>query len=186
MAGQLDWSIFGKDPSVNKTVVPDDTRHTYDLFNLTDSNALVYGHRPGDNINLRWGDPDKSDNIRFERESGSKDPLRYGEPIAINVREGKFLVYESGRWGINLGWSDKPRFEWKLMGGEKGEVVPTFKPVGLYNSVEHDYLIYESRDSGINLKWFKDSGKYQEISKAISTGKDLVEFGKTIGSIFGG
>ena len=54
------------------------------------------------------------------------------------------------------------------MGGKDGEVVPTFKPVGLYNVVENqaegDYLIYEARDSdtlqalsldgeNVNLDW---------------------------------
>jgi hypothetical protein len=185
MAGQLDWSIFGKDPAVDKTVVPNGTRHTYDLFNLTDSNTLVYGHRPGNNINLRWGDPDQSDNIRFLRQSGSSEPIRYGELLAIHVRGGDFLVYQRGRWGINLGWSDKPKFEWKILGGTEGQVVPTFRPVGLYSMVERDYLIYEPRDSGINLKWFKDSGKYQELQDALRAGKTAVEIGKTIASIFG-
>ena len=185
MAGQLDWAILPRDPSI-KTVNPDDIKHRYDLFNLTDSNALVYGERSGNNINLRWGDPDRSDNIRFWRKSGSKEPLRYGELIAIHVRGGNFLVYKSGRWGINLGWADKPKFEWKIFGeGKEGEVVPTFKPVALFSIVENDYLIYESRDSGINLKWFKDSGKYQKINKAIQAGKDAVKVGKTIASIFG-
>ena len=100
------------------------------------------------------------------------------------MRGGKFLVYEKGRQGINLGWSDSPRYEWKIVGGKTGEAIPTLTRVGLFNEVENDVLMYEPRDWGINLKWYKDSGKYREISDAISAGKKAAEVGKAIGSLF--
>jgi hypothetical protein len=183
MAEQLDWAIWGRDASV-KTVLPDDTLFGYDLYNLTTSDAIVYGSRQGDNINLVWGDPGKSDNIRFSNKSGKKAPITYDELIAINVRGGKFLVYEKGRQGINLGWSDTPRYEWKIVGGKTGEAIPTLTRVGLFSEVEKDVLMYEPRDWGINLKWYKDSGKYRDISNAISAGKKVAEVGKAIGSLF--
>jgi hypothetical protein len=177
MPEPLDWSILGTDPSV-KTVIPDDRIHAYDLYNLTDSETLVYGSRFGDNINLVWGDPGKSDNIRFVRQSGSKEPIKYDEPIAINVRGGSFLVYEGGRWGINLGWSGTPKYEWRIRGGQAGATVETARPVRLHSTVENDDLIYESRDSGINLKWLRDSGRYDELS-------DLMRAKETLEKIFG-
>jgi len=172
MAQLKDWTILGNKPSVTH-VIPETTAFSYDLFNITDSECLVYGERFGDNINLRWGDPGKSDNIRFQRQSGSTDPLKFEEPIAINVRQGEFLVYQSGRWGINLGWSKTPKFEWKLLGGKPGEVVTVGKAVGLFSTVEKDSIMYEPRDWGINLKWFKDSGKWSGIAGALNTGKQL-------------
>ncbi|MFL6211201.1 MAG: hypothetical protein ACJ74W_20295 [Pyrinomonadaceae bacterium] len=170
MAELIDWTILSNKPSL-KQVIPDSKAYSYDLFNVTDSECLVYGERSGDNINLRWGDPGKSDNVRFQRASGSTDPIKFEELIAINIRKGGFLVYQRGRWGINLGWSETPKFEWKILGGKAGEVVVAGKPVGLYSTVEKDSLMYESRDWGINLKWFKDAGKYNDLSGLLKAGK---------------
>jgi hypothetical protein len=174
MAEQIDWAILGRDASV-KTVIPDNRLPAYDLFNLTNSEALVYGSRPGNNINLRWGDAGKSDNIRFVAKSGERDPIKFEELVAIYVRNGGWLVYQRGRQGVNLGWSKdkKPKFEWRFRGGGPRDVVPAGRPIGLYSIVEDDYLMYEARDWGINLKWYKDSGKYQKWSGTIKTGKDL-------------
>jgi len=171
------WSVLGKDASV-KTVITDDRVHTYDLYNLTDREALRYGSRFGDNINLVWGDPGTSDNIRFVSASASSQPIKYDEPIAINVRSGNYLVYESGRWGINLGWSDTPKYEWRIRGGQPywdEYYVATATPVSLYSIVENDNLIYEERDWGINLKWFRDSGKYDTITDLIRNGASIDE-----------
>jgi hypothetical protein len=183
MAQPPDWAILGRDPS-QTTVVADDTSFGYDLLNLTCNEAIVYGHRQGNNINLVWGDPGKSDNVHFWRESGA-GPIKYDEPIAINIRNGGWLCYQTGRQGINLGWGKSACFEWRIVGGPAGEVVPTMRPVALYNQVENDVLIYEPRDWGINCKWSKDSGKYQEIGDAIKTGETAIDIGKKIGSWFG-
>ena len=172
MAQLKDWTIISNKPSL-KSVIPVDSAYSYDLFSVTGSDCLIYGHRNGNNINLTWGDPAKSDNIRFQRESGSKEPMKFEERIAINVRGGGFLVYESGRWGINLGWSKTAKFEWKILGGKAGDVVQAGVAVGLYSMVEKDSLMYEPRDWGINLKWFKDSGKFQTYSGLLNAGKTL-------------
>ena len=47
------------------------------------------------------------------------------------------------------------------------------KVVGLYSLVEKDSLMYESRDWGINLKWFKDAGKWNDISGLLRAGKTV-------------
>jgi len=73
------------------TVIPEDQTCGCDLFNLTTSEALRYGERPW-GINLVWGDPATTDNIRFQRPSGSKEPLKFEELIAIYVKGGSFLV----------------------------------------------------------------------------------------------
>ena len=181
MAKLKDWTILSNSPSLTK-VVPDDKAYRYDLFNITNSECLVYGHRFGNNINLRWGDAGKSDNIRFQRKSGSTDPIKFEEPLAIHVKKGKFLVYESGRWGINLGWSDTPKFEWKILGGKAGEVVTAGKVVGLYSLIEKDSLMYDPRDWGINLKWFKDVGKFNDLPSLANAGKGLVNIAEHIPS----
>jgi hypothetical protein len=52
MAELIDWAILSKSDSVT-TVIPEDAAYSYDLFNLTTSEALVYGERDW-GINLRW------------------------------------------------------------------------------------------------------------------------------------
>ena len=90
MAQLIDWTILSNKPSLT-SVIPEERTHSYDLFNVTTTECLVYGHRYGDNINLVWGDPAKSDNILVQRKSAAKGPLKFEELIAISVREGGFL-----------------------------------------------------------------------------------------------
>ena len=168
MPNQFDWSILAdKDTSI----VPRSS-HTYDLFNVTVQKCITYGERDT-GINLVWGDPTRADSIRFQAAQGSTAPIRFGELLAINVRGGKYLVYQPGRAGVNLGWSDTPKLEWKFLGGTEGDAIESGMIVGLYSMVEKDYLMYESRQNGINLKWFKDSGKYMGAWHAISHSRVL-------------
>jgi hypothetical protein len=172
---ELNWIITSHNNSVTP-VVPAGT-HTYDLLNTTVKEAIVYGERRY-GINLVWGDPEKSDNIRFQRASGSKGPLQFGELIAINVRRGGFVVYQKREFGINLVWRKVPSFEWQIAGGKKGEIVKTGKVVALFNTVEKDFLFYDPREYGINLKWLRDKGKFNKslldtvVGKAVDIAKD--------------
>jgi hypothetical protein len=125
MASQYDWIVVPDRASV-KTVTPG-TSFTYDLVNMTISEALVYQRRD---------------------------------------------------WGINLGWSETPKYEWRfdpepLSRPDKGgsESVPVMTLVGLYNSVEKDTVMYERRDWGINLKWYRDAGKHDKWGDL----KDIVD-----------
>lgn len=174
MANLLDWKVLSNNTSV-KQVIPNNDSHTYDLYNPTVAEALKYMVRTW-GINLGWTDPDASDNIRFQRQSGSKEPIKFEEPIAINIRGGKWLVYHVRDKGINLGWSDTPKFEWIFKGGNAGNEVNTDTIVGLYNTVENDTVMYEPRTWGINLKWFKDSGKHNELGRLIELGKEIKEW----------
>ena len=164
-----DWTILSDSPSVG-LVIPEEPEYTYDLFNITDSEAVVYGERRW-GINLKWGDPTKSNNVRFRRESGSTEAIKFEEPIAINIRGGGYLVYQPDRWGINLGWSNTPKYEWLILGDTAGNQVPVGKAVGLYSLVEKDSIAYEGRDWGINLKWFKDAGKWTKLRKLWEAGE---------------
>lgn len=166
-----DWTVLSDRPSV-ELIIPEDPEYTYDLFNNSHSGALVYKERRW-GINLSFDDPAKSNNVRFRRESGSSEPIKYDEPVAINIRGGGYVVYQRDRWGINLGWSNTPKYEWRIQGNEgtAGTLVPVNKAVGLYSTVENDTLAYEVRDWGVNLKWFKDAGKFRELEKLRKLGQ---------------
>lgn len=175
MAQLLDWSILPNNPDI-KTPVPDEGTFTYDLHNLTHNKCLKYESRPGPVINLSWGDPGASDNIRFQRQSSLTNPIKFEEPIAIYVRQGGFLIYKKRDLGINLGWSSAPQFEWKLLGGKAQDVVALGKPIGLYSMVENDSLVYDPRDWGINLRWYNDtSSDGNSITDGIRLGKELID-----------
>ena len=137
-------------------------QYTYDLYNRTEKEALKYGERTW-GINLVWGDPSTSDNVRFVRASGQTGPLVSDELIAFGVRNGAgFVKYQVRDTGINLAWSSTPVFEWKLVLPQANQAIQTGTPVGLFNMVEKDFLFYDPRSYGINLKWLRDKGKYNE------------------------
>lgn len=163
MAQQLDWMVLPNN-NVASEVLPA-TEYTYDLYNLTILKALCSGSRTL-GVNLTWGDPTKTDNIRFQKQNGSPGAIKFDEPLAIRVRGESWLVYQKGRHGVNLGWSDEPKFEWRIKGQAAGTSLISGNGVGLFSTVENDYLMYEPRDYGINLKWFKDSGKYDDWTSA--------------------
>lgn len=161
MAQQLDWTILPTN-LVAGNVTPS-SEYTYDLFNITTSEALCYGQRTW-GINLTWTDPATSNNVLFQKQSGSSNSITFDEPIAIQVRGCKWLVHEKRTTGINLGWSDTPKFEWLFKGGAAGKPIISGNQVGLFSTVANDYLMYEKRDWGINLKWFKDKGQHATIT----------------------
>jgi hypothetical protein len=148
-----EWGVLGESKRT-KTVVPD-SDHDYDLLNAKIGSALVYGERSF-GINLVWGDPRNSNNVRFARQSGSRSAIKYDEPIAINIRGGGWLVYKKRPVGINLGWSDSPRYESRIDGGKAGDNVVIPGLIALYNTVEKDWLMYVPREFGINLRWTGD------------------------------
>jgi hypothetical protein len=71
-------------------------------------------------------------------------------------------VYETRTWGINLGFSSTPRYEWRLRrpsnasGDREGyQLRPEF--VAISNSVAGDFLVFGSRSVGVQLKWYRDT-----------------------------
>ena len=66
--------------------------------------------------------------------------------------------------GINLGWSDTPRYEWRIDGGDAADKVVLPGLVALHNSVEDDWLLYVPRDFGINLRWSGDREAFSWVS----------------------
>lgn len=135
----------------------------YDLLNTTILERLKYAEREY-GINLVWAQPDPGAPaaIRFERANGASGPIRFGEIVAIAVRDGGFLRYGEREYGINLKWSDTPAFEWRLRATAvvADNPVNTSDIVGLFNTVAGDYLFYDPRRFGINLKWLRDEGKF--------------------------
>jgi hypothetical protein len=98
----------------------------------------------------------------FQRETGTSDPLKYGELIAIKIKGGGFLHNQLRDYGIGLVWRDTPCCEWKFVGGNAGDVVQSGSVVALFNTTANDFVFYDPRTYGVNLKWLKDKGKYND------------------------
>jgi hypothetical protein len=149
-----DWKILDEDPVVlDKKLVR--------LQNSTNDQCLVYGSRPF-GINLKWrGCQVGGPNIYFRRKSGNaSDPITFDEPVAIYVTGGFYLYYHWRPLGINLKWSNTPKYDWQIRSlGGTGHPVPTrFQNVGLFNLTTRDYVVYCTRPIGINLRWARDCG----------------------------
>lgn len=127
----------------------------YGLRNTEDGKSLAYGKRDN-GINLVWDGKNEGSNVTLARRSGSKDPIKHGEFVAIRVKGGKYVRYMTRSLGINLGWSDQLVDEWQIIGSKAGEPVKIGQPVSLRNKVEDDLLVYAVREFGINLRWDKD------------------------------
>jgi hypothetical protein len=164
----LEWAVLPASKAV--TAAKPDSDHDYDLLNAKIGEALLYGERMV-GINLVWGDPANSNNVRFARQSGSTDAIKYGEMLAINIRRGGWLRHGERDWGINLKWSDTPVYEWRIDGGAKGSAVGLKSLVTLYNKVEDDWLMYVPRDFGINLRWSADREAARWFGDAVTITK---------------
>jgi hypothetical protein len=113
-------------------------------------------------INLGWTD-DATDKTGlrvsrwfFVRQGNSSEPLTYGEVISLaNGQQPSFVNYERRIVGINLGFSNSPSFEWKILGGKPGTAVKTREWVALYNikSEKGEPLINFDRTAGADIGW---------------------------------
>ncbi len=128
-------------------------------------------------INIGWTDNASSSTERasrkwwIQRSTKTTGPLRYGEKIAIGWFKNKsFIRYKSRKWGINLVWSKKPVYEWKVLGGKKGTKVPArSNRVILYNMKHRQPMIYVYRDKGGHIGW-PDSKPHIPFLKKLTTG----------------
>jgi hypothetical protein len=147
-----DWRIYSNGPSGDR-VTPGSG---YWLLNRTVNRRIKYGSRTF-GINLKWAAP--GPNIHLKRKSGS-GTLRYDEPVAIWVAGGGYLRYARRFYGINLGWSATPKYEWRF--SNRTGVVNTGESLSIYNRVADAVLVYGERSVGINLIWRAGGGQPAE------------------------
>jgi hypothetical protein len=131
---------------------------SFGLKNTSAGKMLVFQRRTK-GIDLAWRTPDNfSGAINFVRRSKSESAIKYGEPIAIHVYRGGYLRYRQGQYGIDLGWSRTPVYEWQFTGGRPGKPVRTWIGPrnirqGLYNKTRKAWLVYAAHNHGVGLNW---------------------------------
>jgi hypothetical protein len=111
-------------------------------------------------INLGWTDDAEPATARkvarwfFTRNGVSAGSLVYGETVAIgNGRKPSFIRYEKRTVGVNLGWSDAPVFEWKLVGGPAGLKIDPNQYLAIYNEKAGEFLVFFDRTAGGDIGW---------------------------------
>jgi len=141
-------------------------------------------------INLGWTDNAsvktsvKRAQWFFARRSKGNAPLRYGEPIAIGIGQGRpYIRYAHRNNGINLDWSKEPVYEWIILGGKSGEYVKKGKDwVTLYNLTHRQPLIYFHRGKGQggSIGWPDSRGWRNPLTRIKSGGEWLYGKGEDV------
>jgi len=136
------------------------------LHNTVQDDYLGYNSDQSCGAQLGWGLSGSL--IRFERQgtSGyplSSYPLMIGEPLALRVWEGGWLVHSSPTFAVGLALSDTPSYEWYVVSGgvPPGSDFDTawgtygVTVFALWNSEAQDYLVVGNETCGVNLNWYQ-------------------------------
>ncbi len=149
-----EWKIYGQGQWVN----------SYDWYAQYDSYNNQY---------VKWGQqsygPDlwfyggNMFNMKYERYGGGD--VHYGDKVAIRVGNYGYLYYvpQQNGYGYDIRYSNQPKYEWEIHGGQYGWKVPTNYNVSIYNQYRHDEMVYCQRNYGIDLSWGSechDTGNY--------------------------
>jgi hypothetical protein len=120
---------------------------------------VVHGERAF-GINLVWRDASDPEWTVRVLGASAGSPVRYNRRVALyNERVGKYVVYGHRPYGINLIWSESPRFEWSIRGLDgSGDPLTSSSTVtgrsrALFNHTVGKYVVYGPRNFGINLVW---------------------------------
>lgn len=160
-AGTRIWQILPGAP-----LVPG---QSFSLYTSPPGQFVVYGRREY-GINLNWAkrkqqhDSGAPANFTFSRPSGTGEPIKFGEAVALRERTGGYIYYKSREYGINLEFSRRPVYEWEVQGGRTGTPVIARNEgdspsnisdvvISLYNRKINCYVVYGERKYGINLVW---------------------------------
>jgi hypothetical protein len=87
-------------------------------------------------------------------------PIRFGEPIAMGYgKDPSFVHFGSRTFGINLDWSNKPVYEWVVLGGRIGQPVLQDKYLAIYNRTAKHFFMFFDRNVGGDIGW-EDSKRW--------------------------
>jgi hypothetical protein len=130
------------------------------LFNVPQNDYLEYQSQDPA-VSLGWGIGGSL--LKLERQGVNNYPLLIGEPLALRVWGGGWLVHQPQTFGVDLALSETPSYEWYVLGqgypsGEidwAGDGGPG--NFALWNRSAQDYLVQGGEAWGINLNWYKNT-----------------------------
>jgi hypothetical protein len=152
-AQQYQW-LFNKNTIEDTLII----HSNYNLFNTSIQKNLIYkSTKKG--INLGWqGGKSTPLNIVLVNPTG-KDTLNSCGDVAILVMDAAaYLTYTEREYGITLGWSKTPVYEWRITTEDKAcNTLKTRQKYGLFNLQAQKYLVYQEREDGfLALDWFEE------------------------------
>jgi hypothetical protein len=164
------WTIGS--PSGQPSVMPmnewNENSHPNSLNLLnSDVNLFLHFEEQHTGINLGWTDDTSPSTARsrarwiMRRESGSSNPIQYGENVAIGFgRNPTWYKHEERTFGINLVSAKAPSFEWIILGGRKGTPVRTGAKAAIFNTqvsigngAKGDFFVHHDRDLAAAIGW---------------------------------
>jgi hypothetical protein len=134
----------------------------YHLFCITNGKYLTWEEVPvGINLNFK---PEGDNKTHFRLPDEQEREILSGESVALGIG-GKpaFLYYKERDVGINLDWSETPKYEWRIFGAdsELGKPIPENTPVAILNDKvqpDPDFLINFNRPVGSDIGWTTSPG----------------------------
>jgi hypothetical protein len=155
---------------------------SYNLKNRVPIKFLQYEEQTW-GINLGWTDdagPVTAKKVArwfFTRNGSADAPLKYGESFALaNGTGDSWLHYSERTIGINLDWTGKPVFEWKILGGKAGQPVQRDHYLAIYNERIDLFFVHFDRDAGGNIGWSDSKSWADQIGDKLT--KLLREYGE--------
>jgi hypothetical protein len=184
----LSWNLGGKAGTI-RAQRNYETNTGYNQLCVTNNEFLTWGERDF-GVNLIWTSNANLKKTHFRKADGSDGEVLTGETVAFGLGGNpSFLYYGHQTFGINLKWSETPKFEWQLFtaSGNKGERIQPGQRVAFINlKVEPapDFLIYFTRQTpGINLGWttspdwladFLDTARREAVKVAVQYFRDAL------------
>ena len=168
----LQWVLSGKPGTVHAQRTYQ-TNTGYNQLCIPNNSFLTYGTRKL-GINLVWTQDQVVRKTHFRKQDGSDGEILTGETVAFGIGGSpSFLYYRTRNVGINLKWSEAPKFEWQLFteSGNKGERIQLGQRVALLNlrvEPNPDFLVHFERAVGINLGWTTSPDWTDVVKAAIS------------------
>lgn len=146
-------------PILTKANWAADPGRSYSLKNSKLSRFLQY-EKQKVGINLGWTDDasaatePKVARWFFTRSGSATGPVAYGEFLAMGYgKSPSYVRHEKRTIGIDLGWSDKPVFEWRLLGGTAGAPIDNRAWLAIHNEKAGNFLIHFDRTAGGDIGW---------------------------------
>jgi hypothetical protein len=139
----------------------------YSLLCLANNKYLTWQKVPI-GINLNYVS-EPSNKVHFRLPDNAEREILSGESVALGIGGGEaFLKYHTRDIGINLAWSQDPKFEWRIFAGEVGTPIPENTAVAIFNDKvepEPDFLVFFNRlpAAGTDIGWTTSPGFWDNV-----------------------
>jgi hypothetical protein len=88
---------------------------------------------------------------KIETQGGPR--LMRGQAVALRVWGGGWLKYSNQTWGVDVGLSDTPVYQWYVVGGQPGSSITYGSDFALWNRAATAYLVSQHQTWGVSLGW---------------------------------